>query len=166
MEVKVKKYIIILLFLAFNVAGYCGQTSRIELIDGSVINGEIVSLANGSYSINTASLGVIKVDTLKVAKIESVQPSAPSAILNSSVQPNSLTSEQINSYKQKIMSNPENVAAIKSLATNPQVQALAQDPEIVNAVKSGNIQELINNKKLIAVLGSSEVEETVKKVKQ
>ncbi|MDO8661983.1 MAG: hypothetical protein Q7K98_02015 [Candidatus Omnitrophota bacterium] len=155
-----KKYIIFLLFfLALNINVYCGQESRIELTDGSVLNGEVTSLASGTYTINTASMGVIKIDAAKVAKIESVKSSALSSAIN-------LTPAQINSYKQKIMGNPDAAAAIKSLSANPQIKALAEDPEIVNAAKSGNIQELFSNKKFTDVLESPEIQETAKKIKQ
>ena len=57
-----KKIIIFcLLSLALNAAAYCGQLSKIELTDGSIVNGEIVSYANSVYTINTTTFGEIKV---------------------------------------------------------------------------------------------------------
>jgi hypothetical protein len=162
-----KKYIIFLLFfLALGISGYCGQASRIELTDGSVVNGEVTSLANGSYTINTASLGVIKIDAAKVAKIESVKSSPLNAPFDAGTQLNKLTPTQINNYRQKLMSNPDNAAVIKNLAANPKIKALAEDPEIVKAAKSGNIQELINNKKFTDAVDSPETEEAAKEIKQ
>ena len=59
-----KTVILYIFFLAFSLSGmhaYCGQISRIELTDGSVINGEIISFADGMYDISTDSLGEMKI---------------------------------------------------------------------------------------------------------
>jgi len=161
-----RNIILILFFLTLNVTGYCGQASRIELTDGSVVNGEVTSFTNGSYTVKTASLGEMNIDAVKVAKIESVGPPALNAPLDSEVQPSSLTPSEINSYRQKLMSNPDNAALLKNLADNPQVQALAEDPEVVDAVKTGNVQGLEKNKKFTAVVNNPQIQETAKEIKQ
>jgi len=163
----VKKYFILLVFvLALNISGYCGQRSRIELTDGSVLNGEVVSLANGTYTINSASMGAIKINAAKVVKIEVLKDPLLNTPVYSSAQLKDITPEQIDSYKQKIMSNPDNAAVINDLTANPQIQELAKDPTIVNAAKSGDVQTLISNKKFKDLLESPELEETAKKIKQ
>lgn len=161
-----RNIIFFLFFLSLNITGYCGQVSRIELTDGSVVNGEITAFANGSYTINTVSFGEIKIDAARVVKIESAGSSLLNAPLDSDALSNKLTPSQIADYKQKIMSNPDNAAVIQNLATNPVFRELAEDPEIANAVKSGNIQELIKNKKIIDVINSPEIEEAAKEIKQ
>ncbi|MFH1397289.1 MAG: hypothetical protein ABIH27_01890 [Candidatus Omnitrophota bacterium] len=160
-----RNIIFLLFFLSLNIAGYCGQSSRIELTDGSVINGEIISFASGSYTINTVSLGEIKIAEARVAKIESVGPSVLNSPFDSGVQSNNFAASQINSYMQKLMSNPDNAAVVQNLATNPQVRELAEDPEIVNAIKSGNIQAVINNKKFTDLASSPELKEASKEIK-
>ena len=84
---------------------------------------------------------------------------------SSSVQAGNLTPSQVNAYGQKIMSNPDNAAIIENLARNPRIQALAQDPEIIQAIKSGNIQALRENKKFSDVVNSPETQEAVKDIK-
>lgn len=162
-----KKNIISLLFLlTLHSAGYCGQVSRIELTDGSVIKGEITSFENGSYTLHTASLGEIKIDETRVAKIESAESSFPNPSPGSGGLANNVTSFQFDAYQQKIMNNPENAAVIRNLATNPQIRELAEDPDIVNAIQSNNMQELLMNKKFSDVLSSPEIEEATKEVRQ
>jgi len=84
----------------------------------------------------------------------------------SSVQSGNLTLSQVDAYGQKIMSNPDNAAIIENLAKNPRIQALAQDPEIIQAIKSGNIQALQENKKFSDVVNSPETQEAMKDIKQ
>jgi hypothetical protein len=87
-------------------------------------------------------------------------------VRGSSVQSGNLTPSQVDAYGQKIMSNPDNAAIIENLAKNPRIQALAQDPEIIQAIKSGNIQALQENKKFSDVVNSPETQEAMKDIKQ
>ena len=123
-----------LFFLGLNAAAYCGQASRIELTDGSVINGEIISLSDGVYTINTPSLGQIKLEGTKVSKIEIGK------IEN-------LSQAQVESYGKTLMEDPKNAAIVTELAADSQFQELAKDPQIAEAAKAGDIQAIMKNEK-------------------
>lgn len=142
-----------LFFLVFSTVAYCGQINRVELTDGSVINGEIISLANGIYVINAVNLGEIRVEAAKVSRIESVQPAG-------------INSSGIDTYRQKLMSNPENTAIITGLAADPRIQEIAQDPRIQDAAKSGDIQALMKSEKFMNIVNDPKMQETMKKLKQ
>jgi len=153
-----------LFFLALNTAAYCGQVNRIELTDGTVINGEITSYTNGVYTISTPALGEIRVEALKVSKIES--PSRPS--INPGIQaaqPNNLSPSQIDNYKQRLMNNPENTAIVTGLAADPGIQELAKDPQIIDAAKAGDIQALMKNKKFMDIVNDPRIQEEMRKLK-
>ncbi len=51
-----------------------GELNVIELKDGSIISGEVVSLAGGIYTIRTDSLGMIKLEESKIRAIRSKVP--------------------------------------------------------------------------------------------
>ena len=161
-----KAIIFCVLILASAVAGYCGQTSRIELTDGSVINGEVVSFLNGTYTINTANFGQITVDAAKVSKIESLSAIPAVAQTGLSAQTGMPISAQINAYKEKVMNNPEGAAVMTGLAGNPQIQELAKDPQILDAAKSGDFQALMQNEKFQEIVNNPEIQKAVKKLKQ
>ncbi|MDD1475102.1 hypothetical protein MEO41_28105 [Dolichospermum sp. ST_sed4] len=119
-----------LLALALNFAvAYGQQLSKIELSDGSLINGEIVSFLNGVYTIKAATVGDITVACDKVVKIES----ASHVSTYRTTQPADLTQTQVSAYKQKLMENPENAAIVKGIAKNSGLQEMADDPEILDA---------------------------------
>jgi len=115
-------------FLALTAAAYCGQPNKIELIDGSVSNGEI------------------KVEAKNVAKIE--------------------PTNEVTTSAQALMKNPENMAIIAGLASNPQFQEMVRDPQIQAAAKRGDIQTLMQNAKFMNIVNSPETQEAVKKLKQ
>ncbi|MFH1201635.1 MAG: hypothetical protein V1674_01935 [Candidatus Omnitrophota bacterium] len=155
-----------LLSVVFNVTAYCGQLSRIELTDGSVINGEIISYASGVYAISTAAFGEIKIEAANVSKIESLNSSLPGNAINSSVGRENPAQSQIQSYGETLMSNPENAAIITGLAADPRIQELAKDPEIQEAVKAGDIQALMKNEKFMDIVNNFRIQEAIKKLKQ
>jgi hypothetical protein len=157
-EMHLKRTVIFFIFfLVSSITAYCGQISRIELVDGSAINGEITSYKDGIYVVDTANFGEVKVAADKVSKIESA---------NSPEQTNNFVQPQIDAYKSKIMSNPENVAVITSLASDPQIQEVVKDTQIQDDVRTGNIQALIKNEKFMDIVNNSKMQEAVKKIKQ
>ena len=155
-----------LFFLALNAVAYCGQPSKIELADGSVINGEIVSLANGVYIINTLGFGEIKVSAEKVSKIESANDTLVPVTGSTTAAPGNSINSQVSAYKQTLMNNPENVAIFSGLSNSPGLQKMASDPELIEAAKKGDIQALMNNPKFMDIVNSPELQEAVNKIKK
>ena len=154
-----------LIFL-LSSAAYCGQLSKIELADGTVINGEIVSYTNGVYTINTANFGEIKVGGGKVSKIESANLLLPGAAVKPLVQTSDPVQSQVSTYGQTLMENPENAAIVVGLTSNPELQEMAKDPEILDAAKRNDIQALMKNPKFMNIVNSPEMQEAVKKLKK
>ncbi len=152
-----------LLSLMVNVAAYCGQLSRIELTDGSIVNGEVVAYLNGIYTINTINLGKIDVQAEKIVRIESVEYVAP---VEPVAQLNNLSQTRVSAYGQALVQNPENADILKGLANNPTLAELASDPAIQQAAKTNDFQSLLNNPKFMSVINDPKVQETVKKLKQ
>lgn len=153
-------------FFLLNVVAYCGQLSKIELADGSVINGEIVSYTNNVYTINTANFGEIKVGVKNVAKIESTNYASPNTAVNPIIQTSNPTPSQVSTYGQTLMGNPENAAIVIGLTSNPELQEMASDPEILDAAKRNDIQALMKNAKFMDIVNSPEMQEAVKKIKK
>ena len=165
-----KKTMILSLFLGLSTMAYCGQSSRIELTDGSVINGDVVSLDNGTYTLNAGSLGEIKVDASKIRKIElkaenNSAPAAPAAE-NASMPSSDEVKAKMAGYQNTIMNDPETVKTMTELAQDPQFQALLNDPQVMDAVKSGNVQALMANPKVMNLMNNSKVKEIESKVRQ
>ncbi|MEI8349900.1 MAG: hypothetical protein WCI77_07080 [Candidatus Omnitrophota bacterium] len=159
-------FIFWLFLFALSAVVYSEQVSRIELNDGSVINGQIVSYINGVYTINTGTLGEIKIEAAKISKIETASASSSSTSVNPDAQIGNISKSQVDSYRQTIMSNPENASIVTGLATDPEIQELAKDPQIIDAAKTGDIQALMKNEKFMSIINSSKMKEAIKKLKQ
>lgn len=148
-------------------AAFCeNQMSRIELNDGSIIHGVVISLNNGIYDIKSVSVGNLKIESSKVKKIESLNSSFPADPMQSrpnSVEPN------IGPYKetkQKLLSDPETASIVTSLAADPQVQALAKDPQVAEAAKSGNFEALMKNENFMKLMNDPRVQEAAQKLEE
>ena len=137
------------------VTSSAAEIKGIELTDGSVITGEVVSLVNGVYSIRTSSLGTLKIDDAKVRAIHLQS--------TSSSRPSGPTSET-RSLQDKMMSDQEVMSMIQSLKDDPQFMKILEDPEIMNAVNSGDTAALMTNPKFLQLLHNPTVQNIQQKV--
>lgn len=137
---------------------YGGQTSKIELTDGSVIEAEVLSLANGSYTLVSPSLGKINVDASKIRKIESPDVNAATLETKTSSS-NEAVKAKMDSLSATMSSDPDIMRSVADLATDPQFQELLKDPEVVNAVKAGDMQALMSNQKFMSAVHHPKIEE-------
>jgi hypothetical protein len=129
------------------------EIKEIELIDGSVITGEVLSLGSGVYTIRTGSLGTLTIDDAKVRAIR------PQGSLASSPQ-----AGDIKALQDKMLSNAEVMGLIASLKDDPQFKKALEDPEILNAVNSGDIASLMANPKFLELLHNPTVQNIQQKV--
>lgn len=131
------------------------EIKEIELSDGSVITGEVLSLVSGVYSIRTGALGTLKIDE---AKVRSIRPQG-----TSSSRP-SVPSNEARSLQDKMMSDKDVMSMIQSLKDDPQFTKILEDPEIMNAVSSGDTAALMANPKFLQLLHNPTVRDIQQKV--
>ena len=136
MKLTISGFLILLLSYA-NV--FADEAQEIELKDGSIIAGEIISLSNGIYTIESNSLGSIKIQKSKIRTIRSKSNrggnSSPMPVVNNTVQ----------ALQDTIMRQPNLMTMIMALQNDPDIQTALQDSKVMNAVMSGNIDALIDN---------------------
>ena len=123
----------------------------IELNDGSLLYGKIVSLKDGVYTIDTMSLGSIKVEESKIRLIrfKSDQQAAK---------------EQIQAMQKLMMSDKEITDIITSLKDDPDVQKILKDPDLMKAINSGDLETLLSNPKFLKLLSNPKILNIKKKV--
>lgn len=142
-----RMFICFLFLLGSSGIACCGQFSRIELSDGSVIQGEIISLENGAYTLKTAELGELKIDASKIRNIQ---------------MPNSDAGAQ--GYTQ-VPSNADFKSEVDKVLADPQFQELTKDPDITNAAKSGDIKSLMSNDKIKNLINNPKLKEIENRLK-
>lgn len=139
-----------------------GQISEIELIDGGTILGRIVSHHDGEYIIETDTLGTLKIDETKIRVIR-IQHGPP--IEKGPHDSLKQYSEQdIQRIQKSILNNDKIMQKVLSLQTNPQIQEILNDPDILEALNSGNFSALLSNPKLLEMLNNPEIKEIQKEI--
>ena len=164
---------------------FAGEVRQIELNDGSVISGQILSFIEGVYTINSSSLGTLQIADANIRAIRSAssRPTTgvtvnPSLILpgtdlqalqelmanpevanitGAEVNPSLLSAPNIQGLLGSMMGNPEVMSDILSLQNDPDFLAVLQDPETMRALMSGDINALINNPTFLKLLEHQQV---------
>jgi hypothetical protein len=156
------KQILILIILFVTLSAQetlAGNPAEIELNDGSVVRGEIVSFSKGEYTFKSESLGTITVDETRIKNIRigaSQQTPSKSPSTGPSID------EQITALQNGMESDRSTMDKITSLQSDPDFQSLLNDPEIMNAVSAGNISALMSNPKLLNLINKPAVQEIIK----
>ncbi len=152
-----KHVLSIFLFLLFLASGTAtaAEIREIELRDGTVMVGEIVSLSNGIYTIKSASLGTITIEEAKIRTIRQKGDAAgPAPDVNA----------QSRSLQERMLKDKEIMSKIESLQNDPAFQKALSDPEIIRAVNAGDISALTANPEFMKLLQHSTVRDIQKKV--
>lgn len=146
----------LILGLSCNV--FCADLCTIVLKDGSTIEGEVISLGNGVYTVSTPSLGQVQISASQVLKIEQAGQSEQPRDNIPNISNEALKS-QISSVQAQMASNPQVVSMMNGLSQDPAFQALMKDPEIMKAASSGDYTTLISNPKFREFANNSKVKE-------
>lgn len=138
-----------------------GEISTIELRDGSVISGEVVSFDGNTWVIKSGSMGTLKVDGAKVVSIRSKTTTDQEAAVGLS-SGNTVNTPDLQALQQEIMANEQVMAMIMNLQDDPEIQAILQDPEIMNAVNAGDMNALLANPKFIKLMENAKIKRITK----
>jgi hypothetical protein len=146
-----------LLALLLCATSAAAELATIELTDGSTIKGQINTLANGVYAVDSDSLGLIQIPQSRVRSIRYGSGGAPQATPSAA---------DLGSLQMQLMADPQIMNLIGELRSDPQMQALLDDPEIQRAVSAGDIGALINNPKFLDLLNNARVQEITRRASQ
>lgn len=127
----------------------------IVLKDGSRIRGEIISVENGLYRIESDSMGTILLGGNQIQSILSGEESGYQPAEGSLSAEGSLP--QMQSIQSTIMSNPGIMSSILALQNDPQMQAVLADPEVMKAIQSFDLEALARNPRIKALMNNPSV---------
>jgi hypothetical protein len=146
-----------------NVFG--GQVCEIQLVDGGVILGEIISHNDDNYVVRSNSLGVLKVKESEIQVIRfGSHPAHGSKKKEIVDDPPKGASPEIESLQESMMNDKDVMEKVMHLQNDPQMQALLKDPEFMKAINSGDISTLMANPKFRELLNNPEIKEIQKEV--
>ncbi len=127
---------------------------RIELMDGTVLQGEILSFDGKTYTIRAESLGTVRVDGSKVRSIQKEGGASPGK------------SVDLQDLRNRVMTNPQTMGMVMGLQDEPEVQAVLQDEEILKAMEKGDVEWLMANPKIQRLLQNPKVREVGKSLQR
>ena len=146
-----------LLLAAGLLASTAAAGATLVLKDGAVIHGEITSLEDGVYRVNSPTLGKVRVRKVDVRTIDH----SGGATLGAGAAPTA-TQQEVQSLQTQMMQDPNMMAKIQALQSDPQIQAVLADPEIMRAIASGDYGPLLNHPKIQALSRNAGVREIIK----
>lgn len=141
---------------------FAGELREIELLDGSVILGEIVSFSDGVYTLKSGSLGTVQINESKIRVIRLKSHGAPTREL--ATPSDTRIGTEVQALQKLMMNDKEIMSVILSLLNDPEFQKILEDPAIIDAVNSGNIDALISNPKFMRLLNNPRFQEIKRKV--
>ncbi len=156
-----------LFVLTFLSLAYAAQKNRIELIDGGIFEGEVISLREGEYTIKSTSIGTFKVEASRVRKISPVGPTEgfsgkPALPADTAAG----GASEVQKVQSMIAADPDMMKALPGLTGNADFQALLKDPEIMKAAKSMDLKTLMTNEKVVNAANNPAIQEISRKIKK
>jgi hypothetical protein len=156
-----------LVFCGLPFFAYGGTLREIELIDGSIIRAEVLSMDGKTYRLRSDALGTIEMSEHQIKAIRSpgeslVHPqTAEEPTFSSSPSPlvNPVPTPSANDPHQALSQNPSAMNKIISLQNDPLMQQILGDANTMRAVHAGDLGALMNDPKVRALMNHPSVRE-------
>ena len=135
---------IVLLFAALSpgTAG-AGPAQSIELVDGSVVHAEVLSLNDGIYTLRSESLGQMRIPATQIKSITAS---------STTTAPISSKAVQVDALRRSLEQDPDVMGKLKTLQNNPLLDNILNDPTTMRAIQAGDFDSLMNNSKIKALM--------------
>ena len=133
------------------------SATTVVLRDGTVIQGEVKSLQDGVYTIETASVGTLHV---RAADVRSIDEDGKSPSTSGAGQPAKGSSsgvDPLEAAKSQIIADPKLLATVLALQDEPEVLAVLSDPEVIKAIAANDYTALTSNPKIVALMQNPKV---------
>jgi len=165
----------LLLTLCYYLTPAYGDTLReVELIDGSVIRAQVLSMDGKTYRLRSETLGEVEIPEFRVKAIRipktqsgtlqsqttssspppSQQQIEPIAADTNPTPPNSPPASipSTGDLQHAFSQDPAAMSSILSMRDDPLVQSILNDDRLMQAIHSGNLGELINDPRIRALM--------------
>lgn len=146
----------VLSLLLMSVQMTSAQAEEILLQDGSRLQGKILSMENGTYTLQTSSMGVIR---LKQSQIRSISQDGSGTSNSDPLAAASASAGQsaVQALQSSMTNNPGVMTMIMSLQNDPDMQAVLSDPEVMRAIQNFDLEALKNHPKIKKLMQNSKI---------
>lgn len=150
------------LYLAIGVGApnnCLGAQKRIELVDGTVLYGELVYVGKDHWEVLSDTLGTVDLAPDQIKSIEPVEAeptdhgAAPSDF-----------NDQVRHMTNRMKSDPGIMEIIQSLQHDPDFERVMRDPAIIKAIQEGDLNSLLNNPDFLKLLNHPKVQQIYRKM--
>jgi hypothetical protein len=145
--------------LTIGALAFCEPSfaATVTLKDGTVIRGEVKSLQDGVYTIQSESAGTLHVRSDQVRSIDQAdRPPPPESASAPPGAPPSAAST-VDAAKSLISQDPSLLTAVLGLQSEPEVVAALADPSVAKAIAEGDYAALATNPKIVALMQNPKV---------
>jgi hypothetical protein len=160
-------FLILIVSLTATGVAFSSTSSRIELSDGTVIVGTIVSFADGVYRVKTKSLGTLSLSENAVLKIQRMGASGSGA--SSKAGTNGSEAHDLRAKQQQIqnrlLGSSDMVEIIEGLQNNPAMQNILNNPDLMKAITQGDLETLGRSPDIQALMKNPKVRDIIEKNK-
>ena len=146
-------------------SGHAGVRSQVQLLDGTLIQAEIISFSNGVYKLRSESLGTISVaeDRVQSIRPNKSQISGAPAQLETA---DPLVGQKVQGLQQKLTSDPKTMEMLLDLRKDPSMIGVLNDKDLMRAIQQGNLSTVIKNPKIQKLMKSKAVGEVIQRGKE
>ena len=142
----------------------------ITLKDGTKIKGQVIGFQNGVYTIQSTHFGQIAIKDSEITSISSTDlPPAnnyaqtlPNPNVANGVDPNAFKAQAVG-LQQKLLNDPQNVADIQTLTSDPQFLELMNDKEFVSAIQNYDLEKIKSNPKTQMLMSNPQIQKIMQR---
>lgn len=160
-------FLFTLVFCGLPFFAYGGTLREVELIDGSIIRAEVLSMDGKMYRLRSDALGTIEMPEYQIKAIRSpgeslVRPQTaaePAFSPSASPRATPAPTPSANDLQQALSQNPAAMNKIISLQNDPLMQQILGDENTMRAVQAGDLGALMNDPKVRALMNHPTIRE-------
>ncbi len=160
---------ILSLFIIFSCSSLVfAQEKIIELKDGVVLQGKVLSKDSEFYKISTRTLGAVLVKDSDIVSIKAAPPQSQTGDKKAQdagpgkidLQPDAQL------YQENIINNPELLESMKTLSQDEELTELLADPEVKAAIMNHDVEFLRNNEKFQKFMNNELLHKVIEEMTQ
>ncbi|MBU0995262.1 MAG: hypothetical protein KJ737_22425 [Proteobacteria bacterium] len=159
--------ILILALTGFVAQASADRSGEFILNDGSKIVGKVISLDNGIYKIRSDTLGMISIEESKIRSFNynggEPQAQENGQGINSGL-PDTIQGIDVRAIENNILENENILQMVMALQNDPAIQSIINDPNLKNAIETGDINALMNNPAFLELLNNTRIKEIQKEI--
>ena len=160
-------FLFTLVFCGLPFFAYGGTLREVELIDGSIIRAEVLSMDGKTYRLRSDALGTVEMPEYQIKAIRSPdeslvrQQTAAEPTFSPSAAPlaTPAPTPSADDLQQALSQNPAAMNKIISLQNDPLMQQILRDENTMRAVQAGDLGALMNDPKVRALMNHPTVRE-------